>query len=60
MRRQGERCFSVRALGETQTQNMMHNVEATGPPTFAAKPPPAVVGPCWPTCYASPAFDGST
>jgi hypothetical protein len=29
-----------------------HNVKATGPPTLAAKPPRAVVGPCWPICYA--------
>jgi hypothetical protein len=28
------------------------NVKATGPPPFAAKPPYAGVGPCWPICYA--------
>jgi hypothetical protein len=30
----------------------MYNVKMTGPPTLAAKPPPAVVGPCRLTCYA--------
>ena len=31
-----------------------YNVEMTGPPTLAAKPPPAVVGPRRLTCYTAP------
>jgi hypothetical protein len=30
---------------------MRDNVKMTGPPTLAAKPPPAVAGPCRLTCY---------
>jgi hypothetical protein len=37
----GDACISAQA-----------NVKMTGPPTLAAKPPPAVVGPCRLTCYA--------
>jgi hypothetical protein len=29
------------------------NVKMTGPPTFTAKPPPVVVGPCQLACYVS-------
>ena len=33
----------------------MPNVEGNRTTTLAAKPPPAVVGPCWPTSYPFPA-----
>ena len=35
------------------THLLRFNVEITGPPTLAAKPPPAVVGPCRLKCYLS-------
>jgi hypothetical protein len=40
----------TRALSEL---TLISNVKMTGPPTFAAKPPPAVVGPCRLISYVS-------
>jgi hypothetical protein len=42
----------VTAHSDHRLLEMRHNVEATGPPPLAAKPPCAGVGPCWPASYA--------